>query len=165
MINPQWLELPISRTIFYGPKDVRAIEFRLYIGNTTIFCAGTVKCCPLPRYMHCRATSKFYRSHSELMSKYNIGLKTFLQEGLFELESFGELVNKFRNIAGKKIFFFWFFFDFFYFFFFFFFFFFIIYFFCFVLFLFVCLLLLFFFFFFFFFFRNNLKSFSPAVKR
>ena len=30
MINPQWLELPISRTIFYGPKDVRAIEVRLY---------------------------------------------------------------------------------------------------------------------------------------
>ena len=26
MINPLWLELPISRTNFYGPKDVRAIE-------------------------------------------------------------------------------------------------------------------------------------------
>ena len=31
MINPQWLELSISRTNFYGPKDVRAIEVRLYI--------------------------------------------------------------------------------------------------------------------------------------
>ena len=30
MINPHWLELPMSRTIFYGPKDVRAIEIRLY---------------------------------------------------------------------------------------------------------------------------------------
>ena len=30
MINPQWLELPMSRTIFCGPKDVRAIEVRLY---------------------------------------------------------------------------------------------------------------------------------------
>ena len=30
MINPQWRELPMSRTIFYGPKDVRAIEVRLY---------------------------------------------------------------------------------------------------------------------------------------
>ena len=29
MINPQWLELPMSRSIFYGPKDVRAIEVRL----------------------------------------------------------------------------------------------------------------------------------------
>ena len=31
MNNPQWLEPPMSRTIFYGPKDVRAIEVRLYI--------------------------------------------------------------------------------------------------------------------------------------
>ena len=26
MINPQWLELPMSGTNFHGPKDVRAIE-------------------------------------------------------------------------------------------------------------------------------------------
>ena len=31
MINPQWLELPVSRTNFHGPKDVRAIEVRLYL--------------------------------------------------------------------------------------------------------------------------------------
>ena len=30
MINPQWLELPMSRTNFHGPNDVRAIEVRLY---------------------------------------------------------------------------------------------------------------------------------------
>ena len=33
MINPQWLELPMSRTNFYGPKDVRAIEVPLYMGS------------------------------------------------------------------------------------------------------------------------------------
>ena len=31
MINPQWLELPMSRTNFHGPKDVRASEVRLYM--------------------------------------------------------------------------------------------------------------------------------------
>ena len=31
MINPQWLELPMSRTNFHGRKDVRAIEVRLTI--------------------------------------------------------------------------------------------------------------------------------------
>ena len=31
MINPQWLELPMSRTNFHGPKAVRAIEVRLYV--------------------------------------------------------------------------------------------------------------------------------------
>ena len=30
IINPLWLEPLMSRTIFYGPKDVRAIEIRLY---------------------------------------------------------------------------------------------------------------------------------------
>ena len=30
MINLLWLEIPMSRTIFFGPKDVRAIEVRLY---------------------------------------------------------------------------------------------------------------------------------------
>ena len=29
--NPHWLEQPLSRTNFHGPKDVRAIEVRLYI--------------------------------------------------------------------------------------------------------------------------------------
>ena len=33
MINPQWLELPISRTNFHGPKAVRAIEVRQYIST------------------------------------------------------------------------------------------------------------------------------------
>ena len=31
MINPQWLELLMFRTNFNGPKDVRAIEVRLYV--------------------------------------------------------------------------------------------------------------------------------------
>ena len=30
MINHQWLELPMSQRNFHGPKDVRAIEVRLY---------------------------------------------------------------------------------------------------------------------------------------
>ena len=30
VINPQWLELPMSRTVYHVPKDVRAIEVRLY---------------------------------------------------------------------------------------------------------------------------------------
>ena len=31
MINLHWLELPMARTLFHGPKGVRAIEVRLYI--------------------------------------------------------------------------------------------------------------------------------------
>ena len=31
MINPQWLELPMSRTNLHGRKEIRDIEVRLYI--------------------------------------------------------------------------------------------------------------------------------------
>ena len=31
MINLHWLELPMARTLFRGPKGVRAIEVRLYV--------------------------------------------------------------------------------------------------------------------------------------
>ena len=31
LISPQWLELPIFRTNFLDPKDIRAIEVRLYM--------------------------------------------------------------------------------------------------------------------------------------
>ena len=43
----------------------------------------------------------FYRCHSELMSKYNIGLKLRLQESLSEPEFHGDLVYNFTKIVGK----------------------------------------------------------------
>ena len=38
------------------------------------------------------------------MSKYNVGMKTFLLQGLSEPEFYGDLVYKFRKIIGKKYF-------------------------------------------------------------
>ena len=38
MINPQGLELPMSRINFYGPNDVRATEVLLYMQNTNMHC-------------------------------------------------------------------------------------------------------------------------------
>ena len=37
MINNQWLELPISRTNFNGPKDLWAIEVRLYMESVLCY--------------------------------------------------------------------------------------------------------------------------------
>ena len=31
IINLHWLELPMARTLFHGPKGVRAIQVRLYV--------------------------------------------------------------------------------------------------------------------------------------
>ena len=46
--------------------------------------------------------SKFYHSlHSELIVKYNIGLKTLLQQGISEPMFCGDLVCRFKRIVGK----------------------------------------------------------------
>ena len=38
MINLQWLELPMSRTLFYGPKDFRRLRLLLLKGiNSAVY--------------------------------------------------------------------------------------------------------------------------------
>ena len=50
-----------------------------------------------------KAFSKFYLRHFDIVSKYNVGLKTLLLlEGLSESEFYGDLVYKFRKIIGKN---------------------------------------------------------------
>ena len=47
------------------------------------------------RYQQIRkAFSKFYHRHSELIVKYNIGLKTLLQRGISETIFYDDLVYK-----------------------------------------------------------------------
>ena len=48
-----------------------------------------------------KAFSKFYHRHSELIVKYNIGLKTLLQQGISEPIFYGDLYYKFKRIVGK----------------------------------------------------------------
>ena len=48
-----------------------------------------------------KAFSKFYRRHYELISKFNIGLKFLLHQGLLEPEFYGDLVYKFKKIMGR----------------------------------------------------------------
>ena len=48
-----------------------------------------------------KAFSKFYRRHVEIVSKYNVGLKTLLLQGLSGPEFYGDLVYQFRKINGK----------------------------------------------------------------
>ena len=49
-----------------------------------------------------KAFSKFYRRHFDIVSKYNVGLKTLLLQGLSEPEIYGDLVYKYRKIIGKN---------------------------------------------------------------
>ena len=45
---------------------------------------------------------KFYRRHYELISKYNVGLKTLLGEGLSEPDFYGDLIYKFKKVVGRN---------------------------------------------------------------
>ena len=45
--------------------------------------------------------SKFCRRHHELVSKFNVGLKSLLQKGISEQEFYGDLVYKFKKIMGR----------------------------------------------------------------
>ena len=49
-----------------------------------------------------KAFSKFYRRHFDLVSKYNVGSKILLLQGLSEPEFYGGLVYKFRQIIGRN---------------------------------------------------------------
>ena len=54
------------------------------------------------RYHKLRKTfSKFYRRHYELVSKFSVGLKTLLHQGLSEPEFYGDLIYKFKTIVVR----------------------------------------------------------------
>ena len=48
-----------------------------------------------------RLSPKFYRRHYELVSKFNVGLKTLLHQGLSEPEFYSDLVYKFKKFVGR----------------------------------------------------------------
>ena len=47
-----------------------------------------------------KAFSKFYRRNYELISKFNVGLKSLLHQGLSEPEFYDDLLYKFKKIMG-----------------------------------------------------------------
>ena len=50
-----------------------------------------------------KAFCKFYRIHSELIVKYNIGLKTLLQQGISEPIFYGDLVINSNELLENLI--------------------------------------------------------------
>ena len=52
----------------------------------------------------CKTFSKFYRRYYDLISKFQVGLKSLLRQGLSEPEFSGDLEYKLKKIAGSNIF-------------------------------------------------------------
>ena len=96
----------VPRRASYGVYISQLIRFARVCNHVTDFNARN-KCLTAKllqqgyRYHKLRKTfSKFYRRHYELISKYNVGLKTLLSEGLSEPEFYGDLVYKFKKLKG-----------------------------------------------------------------
>ena len=108
-VNFPFLDGDVPRRASYGVYISHLIRFARVCNHVADF-SELNKCLTAKllqqgyRYHKLRKTfSKFYRRHYELISKYNVGLKTLLCEGLSEPEFYGDLVYK-KKLIGINYF-------------------------------------------------------------
>ena len=107
IVNFPFLDGDVPRSISYGVYISQLIQFARVSSHVVDFSARnkslTAKLLQQGyRYHKLRKTfSKFYRRHYELVSKFTVGLKTLLHQGLSEPEFYGDLVYKFKKIVGR----------------------------------------------------------------
>ena len=108
IVNFTFLDGDFPRRASYGVYISQLIRFARVCNHFADFNARN-KCLTAKllqqgyRYHKLRKTfSKFYRRHYELISKFNVRLKTLLREGLSEPEFYGDLVNKFKKLIGRS---------------------------------------------------------------
>ena len=107
IVNFPFLDGDVPRSTSYGVYISQLIRFARVSSHVVDFNARnkslTAKLLQQGyRYHKLRKTfSKFYRRHYELVSKFNVGLKTLWHQGLSEPEFYGDLVYKFKKIVGR----------------------------------------------------------------
>ena len=107
IVNFLFLDGDVPRSLSYGVYISQLIRFARVCSNVDDFNNRklflTAKL--LKQGYRChkirKAFSKFYHKHSGLIVKYNIGLKTLLQQGISEPIFYGDLVYKFKRIVGN----------------------------------------------------------------
>ena len=90
----------ISFVLFYYFRKFQKVHDKIVSFNTrnTVLTANSGK--DIGIIIIVRRFQIFYRRHFDLVSKYNVGLKTLLLQGLSEPEFYCDLVYKFRKIIG-----------------------------------------------------------------
>ena len=107
IVNFPILDVDVPRSPSYGVYILQLIRFARVCSNIDDFNNRalylTAKLLKQGyRYHKIRkGLSKLYHRHSELIVKYNIGLKTLLQQGISEPIFYGDLVYKFKIIVGN----------------------------------------------------------------
>ena len=109
IVNFPFLDGDVPRSTSYGVSISQLIRFARVFSHVADFNARnkslTAKLLQQGyRYHKLRKTfSKFYRRHYELVSKFNVGLKTLLHQGLSEPEFYSDLVFKFGNGSFRPL--------------------------------------------------------------
>ena len=107
MVNFPFLDGDVPRRASYGVYISKLIRFARVCYHVADFNARnkclTAKLLQQVYWYHkLRKTfSKFFRIHYELISKFNVGLKTLLREGLSGPEFYVDLVYKFKKLIGR----------------------------------------------------------------
>ena len=107
IVNFSFLDGDVPRSLSYGVYISQLIRFARVcssvddFNNRNLFLTAKLLKQGY-RYNKIRkAFSKFYHRHSELIVKYNFGLKTLLQQVISEPLFDDDLVYKFKRIVGK----------------------------------------------------------------
>ena len=110
IVNFPFLDGDVPRSPSYGVYISQLIRFARVCSNVddfnnrNLFLTATLLKQGY-RYVKTRkAFSRFYHRHSKLIVKYNIGLKTLLQQGISEPIFYGNLVYKLKLIVGEPSF-------------------------------------------------------------
>ena len=104
IVNFPFLDGDVPLSPSYGVYISQLIRFARMFSNVDDFNKRNLFLIAKQGYRYHKirkAFSKYYHRHSELIVKYNIGLKTLLQQGISEPIFYGDLVYKFKRIVGK----------------------------------------------------------------
>ena len=107
IVNFPFLDGDVPRSTSYGVYISQLIRFARVSSTVADFNIRNemFSCQTSPTGLSVSKTSKdfskFYRRHFELVSKFSVGLKTLLNQGLSEPESNGDLVYTFKKIIGR----------------------------------------------------------------
>ena len=99
--NPAMTLQVIKETKRYGRTDGQTDGQRENsIPPTNKVCGGYNKAISIIKLR--KTFSKFYRRYYDLISKFQVGLKSLLRQGLLEPDFYGDLVYKLKKIVGSN---------------------------------------------------------------
>ena len=99
IVNFPFLDGDVPRRASYGVYISQLIRFARVCNHVTDFNARN-KCLTAKLLQQGYRYHKLRKTFDELISKYNVGLKTLLSEGLSEPEFYGDLVYKLKKLKG-----------------------------------------------------------------